>query len=97
MRIDIRNKIEEIRQKPEHIRLRYVWAMMAISMLCIVFIWFFSFLAEEKSSESSVMTPNDQNIENIKQSQQEIQNAASGMKQTLDTAKNQIQSQGAAQ
>ncbi|NTU66301.1 MAG: hypothetical protein HGB08_00010 [Candidatus Moranbacteria bacterium] len=90
--MNIKNKIEEIRQKPEHIRLRYVWAMMAISMLCILFVWFFSFLAEEKSISPSISAESDPNIENMKQSQQEIQGAASGMKQTLDSAKNQIQS-----
>ena len=36
------DKIEDIRRKPEHIRLRYVWAMVAISMIFVVAIWFFS-------------------------------------------------------
>lgn len=37
------DKIEEIRQKPEHERIRYVWGMVSVSMIFIVFIWLFSF------------------------------------------------------
>lgn len=37
------DKIEEIRQKPEHERIRYVWIMVAISMIVIIFIWVVSF------------------------------------------------------
>lgn len=41
--MNITDKIEEIRQKPEHERVRYVWAMVSVSMIFIIFIWFFSF------------------------------------------------------
>lgn len=40
--MNISDKIDEIRQKPEHIRLRYVMAMVAISMIFIIAIWIFS-------------------------------------------------------
>lgn len=40
--MDISKKIEEIRQKPEHIRIRYVWGSVAVSMVMIVIIWIFS-------------------------------------------------------
>lgn len=43
--MSIADKIEEIRQKPEHIRMRYVWVMVAISMFFIIAIWFFSLKA----------------------------------------------------
>lgn len=36
------DKIEEIRNKPESVRLRYVWIGVAICMVVIVAIWFFS-------------------------------------------------------
>lgn len=91
--MNIRNKIEEIRQKPEHIRLRYVWAMVTVSMLCVMFVWFFSFLAEEKDLSPSVSVSDNENIENIKQSQRDIQGAVSGAKQTLDVVKDQTESQ----
>ena len=37
------DKIEEIKRKPEHIRLRYVWFFVAISMMGVLTIWFLSF------------------------------------------------------
>ncbi|MFA6383576.1 MAG: hypothetical protein WCX17_04075 [Parcubacteria group bacterium] len=40
-------KIEEIRGKPEHIRMRYVWAMVAITMIFVVIIWFFSIMSSQ--------------------------------------------------
>lgn len=42
----IAEKIEEIRRKPEHIRMVYVWAMVAISMLFVLTIWLFSLKSE---------------------------------------------------
>ncbi|HFC36109.1 MAG TPA: hypothetical protein ENJ49_00325 [Candidatus Moranbacteria bacterium] len=35
-------KIEEIRQKPEHQRIRYVWLMVSICMFFLIIVWFFS-------------------------------------------------------
>ena len=40
--MDISRKIEEIRQKPEHIRVRYFWAVLAVSMFFVLFLWTFS-------------------------------------------------------
>lgn len=41
--MNLTEKIEEIRKKPEEQRIRYVWFMVSISMVFVVFIWFFSF------------------------------------------------------
>ncbi|HBO16566.1 MAG: hypothetical protein UR69_C0002G0071 [Candidatus Moranbacteria bacterium GW2011_GWE2_35_2-] len=49
--MNIQHKIEEIRQKPEYIRVRYFWVMMIISMFFILFLWIFS-LKENLSSIS---------------------------------------------
>ncbi len=38
----MQRKIEEIRQKPEHERVRYVWIMVSICMFFLVIVWFFS-------------------------------------------------------
>lgn len=40
--MNITEKIEKIRKKPEHIRERYVWAAVGICMLLIFVIWIFS-------------------------------------------------------
>lgn len=49
----IYDKLEEIRKKPEHIRRRYVWAMVTISMFFVVMIWFFS-LKSGQTAESTL-------------------------------------------
>lgn len=52
--VNIEKKIEEIRQKPEHIRLRYVYSMVAVSMVIILFIWFISLKVNFTDFGSSV-------------------------------------------
>ncbi len=47
--------IENIRQKPEHIRKRYVLAGVAISMFFIIIIWLFSL--SETLSRSAIKKP----------------------------------------
>ncbi|MEK7494305.1 MAG: hypothetical protein AAB615_00365 [Patescibacteria group bacterium] len=42
MSLGIWEKIENIRSQPEHIRMRYVWGSLAISMLFILSIWLLS-------------------------------------------------------
>lgn len=36
------DKIEEIRQKPENEKIRYVWGMVTVCMIIIFFVWIFS-------------------------------------------------------
>ena len=38
----IQEKIEEIRRKPEHVREKYVWIAVAISMVIIFITWLIS-------------------------------------------------------
>ena len=35
----IEKKVHEVQQQPEHIRLRWVWGSVAVTMLFIVIIW----------------------------------------------------------
>lgn len=37
--MNIQKKIEEIKKKPEHIRIRYVWFLTAFCMFFILLIW----------------------------------------------------------
>ncbi len=84
-------KIEEIRQKPEHIRLRYVWVMVAISMVFILFIWIMSLKANQAmapSPEAGILTPELQESwksqkESLKENQQQFQ-------EMLEEAKKQV-------
>ncbi len=66
--MDINKKIEEIRQQPEHIRLRYIWGLVAISMLFIVTIWVFSL----KESAKKLHSEDTSNLPDISQSLEEI-------------------------
>lgn len=38
----IEKKVEDIRKQPEHIRVRYVWGAVAITMFFVIFIWLLS-------------------------------------------------------
>jgi len=73
--MDFESKIEEIRQKPEHIRLRYVWALVTISMIFVLLIWFFSLKADrdnsrKKTEENNILLEisNQKQVDDITQS-----------------------------
>lgn len=40
--LNIEQKIEEIRRKPEHVRLRYTWGAVSVCMVAVLTIWFVS-------------------------------------------------------
>jgi hypothetical protein len=50
--MDLGRKLAEIRDKPEYIRLRYVWGAVAVSMVFIVVIWIFSMREAFKSTQT---------------------------------------------
>jgi hypothetical protein len=56
--MNLYEKIEEIRAKPEHIRVRYVWAMVAISMFFVLLIWAFS-ISSQSGTKSQPSSSND--------------------------------------
>ncbi len=45
--------IENIRHKPEHVRRRYTWLCVAISMLFIIAIWIVSLQSEKQPIDNS--------------------------------------------
>lgn len=45
-------KVEEIRKKPEHIRMRYVWFFVAVSMLFVIIIWIFSLVTSQQNTRT---------------------------------------------
>lgn len=60
----LKDKIEEIRQKPESIRIRYVWGCVAVCMAIIVILWIFSVRASLKENfqqESSLPQSSNEN------------------------------------
>jgi ABC-type transport system involved in multi-copper enzyme maturation permease subunit len=55
--MSLQDKIEAIRRKPEHVRLRYVWIMVIIVMLFILIIWFFSLKSGQIEKNSTWNKP----------------------------------------
>jgi hypothetical protein len=54
--MNIQRKIEEIRRQPEHVRLKYVWGCVAVSMGMVVALWFFSLYASFQKTEQKPLT-----------------------------------------
>ncbi|MFA7209603.1 MAG: hypothetical protein WC120_04955 [Parcubacteria group bacterium] len=78
-------KIEEIRKKPEHIRRRYVWFFVGVSMVFIMMIWFFSF--ENRSFDQTLESGSFNDMADVAE-QFEVQKDS--VKNTVDNVKNVI-------
>ena len=76
-KMNIQDKIDEIRKKPEHIRIRYVWMWVAICMVFIVTIWIISIIAQNKESESENNFSNKQFLEQFQSEKKSIEDSTS--------------------
>jgi len=85
--MDLMGKIENIREKPEHIRRRYVLFFVSISMVFIIAIWFVSFGGDAGIVQSSKINQSEdlRDITNQFNSQKE------SMRATVDGVKNVIE------
>lgn len=82
--MNIQQKIDNIRQKPEHIRLRWVWTLSIIFTLIIVFFWF---LAVKSQIINSKFTDNQQNLVNeFQQPKKSIKDATNQIKDATKKA-----------
>lgn len=80
-------KIEEIRSKPEHIRMRYVWAMVAITMIFVIAIWFFSLVSSKNAEPLTPGETGDSDIVNqIKKQNDSLKNETN---EEMDSAQQQ--------
>lgn len=71
--MNINRKIEEIRQKPEHERLRYVWGSVAVCMVFVLLIWILSVkISLQKTQDQSQAQP----LSDIGKQLQDIKDAA---------------------
>jgi len=88
--MNLAEKIEAIRQKPEHIRLRYVWFLVVLSMTFIFIIWIFSLKSRPVSApilKDAVISPDlTEEFQTQKESWQETQQQ---LKNSLEEAQNQ--------
>ena len=88
--MDISSKIEAIRQKPEHIRLRYVWFFVVLSMTFIFIIWIFSLKSQPVSAplvEENIISPDL--TEELKAQKESWQETQSQFKNSLNEAQTQ--------
>jgi hypothetical protein len=84
----IQDKIEEIRRKPEHVRLRYVYLFTAISAVLIIIIWFISLSGQKDQSANSDSESDTQQLMNSLTEQKEsITDAALDVKSAMEQAK----------
>ncbi|MCX6763968.1 MAG: hypothetical protein NTZ97_04575 [Candidatus Moranbacteria bacterium] len=89
--MNIQHKIEQIRRKPEHIRQRYVWGLVAVSMAIILIIWIFSLSVELKNNAASpeIQSEISSQQQTLKSQAEELKNIGSEMKNNLEQLKNQ--------
>lgn len=67
----IEKKVEEIRQKPEHIRKRYVWFWVTAVMIVVIFIWVISMQITFFNMESTTTTA-DENSDSLSDLQESL-------------------------
>lgn len=77
MNINIQEKIEKIRQKPEHIRIRWAWGLTALFMLIVFALWGILISAERKMEEEPVIP------ENQRKALMELQNEKKSIEDTM--------------
>jgi uncharacterized protein YlxW (UPF0749 family) len=80
----LQDKIEEIRKKPEHIRIRYVWMWVGISMVFIIAIWIVSIVAQNRKTETIDNTSNQQLLEQFQNQKKSLEDTTKQMKNSLD-------------
>ncbi|MFA6047457.1 MAG: hypothetical protein WCV59_01545 [Parcubacteria group bacterium] len=88
----IQNKINEIRKKPEHIRIRYAWACAAGVTFLVIIIWIVSLTAknQDEITNQEIFTPEQMKpIEDLKTSGQDLKNATDKLKDAAGNAQNQ--------
>lgn len=97
----IYDKIEQIRQKPEHVRLRYVWICVAVSMVLVVFIWAISLKNQnyqaqtsgEVAGQASIFDELKKQKDSLGQYQQEMSDIKDNVQQGLQNAQDQQSAQ----
>jgi hypothetical protein len=77
------DKIEEIRNQPEHIRLRWAWGLTVSAMVLIVIIWMISFSAQKSESDEKNLN-NNEIIQELSTQKQSIKDATNQIKNGLN-------------
>lgn len=87
--MNIQDKIEEIRSKPEHIRLRYAYLLTAISAILIIAIWVVSLSGRESEESDSGLEEGAGGImDSISEQTESFSEAALDVKGAMEEVKN---------
>ena len=86
--MNIERKIEEIRRKPEHIRIRYIYGLMAISMFFILLLWFFSFFSANIHEDAATKLKNESIIRDFQNQKKSLEGITRDAKETFDDFNN---------
>ena len=85
--MSIYEKIEEIRRKPEAVRMRYVWIMVAISFTLIIAIWGLSFYSRRFQEKQSEEFLNTQIFDDLKEQKKSLDEYTNQYKENMDSLK----------
>jgi uncharacterized coiled-coil DUF342 family protein len=84
--MDLQRKLEEIRRKPDHVKLRYTYIAVAISMFFIILLWIFSLADTIKKT----IRPKQNVFENIDTQKKSLKEATTDVKNSLDDLNNNL-------
>lgn len=76
----LEEKIENIRKQPDHIRLRWVWGSVLVSMLIIFIIWIFSINLMFKNGKNDLPQNTDVLVSDLKDQTNQIKEQAKTLK-----------------
>ena len=79
MNIKIKEKIEQINKEPAHIRMRYVWGCVAVSMFIIFIVWIFS-IVSMFTNKQAAPTDNSSGFADTQKQIQDLEEQASTLK-----------------
>lgn len=89
--MNLQNKIDEIRRKPEHIRIRYAWGSAIFLTLVVVIIWVVSLATQDSRSKDNnpLFSPQEmQSFNDLKTQKDSLEKATDTMKKSFDSQQN---------
>ncbi len=87
--MNINKKIEEIRQQPEHVRLRWAWGMTAGFMVVIIFIWIILLKSQTFTLPQNLTSGDPGFSSDFNQQKKSIKDAVGELKSAVDKAPQQ--------
>ena len=82
--MNISEKIEEIRNQPEYMRVRYVWVCVAVSMFIIFILWIFSIASMFADGKKNSNQATTEVVPSIDEQLQALQTQSKSLKDLND-------------